>query len=91
VPGAEESQALLGLPLYQRGIQPVWIEVQNRAGEALRFAPVGVDRAYFSPFDVAYLHRAGFTNEALEEMNRRFYALAMPRRIPSGETRSGFP
>ena len=30
VPSAEEAQAILGVPVYQRGIQPIWLEVEKR-------------------------------------------------------------
>jgi hypothetical protein len=48
VPDAAESKALFGIPIYDRGIQPVWIEVENRGAHRVRFAPVGVDRDYFA-------------------------------------------
>jgi len=40
VPGAEETEAIFGMPLYKRGIQPVWLEVHNQTHGNLRFAPV---------------------------------------------------
>ena len=46
------------MPLYDRGIQPVWLEVMNSHVDWVRFPPVGVDRTYFSPNEVAYVHRA---------------------------------
>ena len=90
VPGPEETQALFGAPLYDRGMQPVWIEVVNASPELLRFAPVGIDRFYFSPIEVAYIHRGGFSKADREQMERRYHDMAMSRWIPAGETRSGF-
>jgi hypothetical protein len=90
VPGPEETEALFNLPLYDRGIQPVWLEVRNDSAELIRYAPVGTDPEYFSGQEVAYVHRSGFSGEGMEALNQHFYDVTMPRRIPAGETRSGF-
>ncbi len=90
VPSAEESKLLFGLDLYGKQVQPVWIEVQNDTDEYLRFAPTSVDREYFSPFEVAYVNRAGFSKQAREAMNQTFDEAAMERWIPPRATRSGF-
>jgi len=88
--GREETENIFGLSLYDQGIQPVWIEVENKSAAQIRYAPVGTDRFYFSPLEVAYKNRGGFSDEARAEMERRFDRLAMPRYIDAGETRSGF-
>ncbi|MGI9341856.1 MAG: LssY C-terminal domain-containing protein [Gammaproteobacteria bacterium] len=90
VPGPEETRALFDLPLYDRGIQPVWLEVRNGTDSQIRYAPVGTDPDYFAPQEVAYVHRGGFNSDGKKQMNRYFYDMAMPRRIAPGETRSGF-
>jgi hypothetical protein len=90
VPGPEETRALFDLPLYKSGIQPVWLEIHNGTDSRMRYAPVGTDSEYFSPQEVAYVHRAGFSKQGKVEMNYYFYEVAMPRRIPPGESRSGF-
>lgn len=90
VPGPEETRALFDLPLYDRGIQPVWLDIHNGTNSGIRYAPVGTDREYFAPLEVAYVHRGSFSDQGRADMNRYFYDNAMPRRIPAGETRSGF-
>jgi hypothetical protein len=90
VPGKAEAQAIFGIPIYDRGIQPVWLNIENNSEERVRFAPTGVDPDYFSPLEVAYMHRKGYTKEARRQMNERFYRSAMPRHIPAGESRSGY-
>jgi hypothetical protein len=90
VPGEAEAQAIFGIPIYDRGIQPVWLNIENNSEGRVRFAPTGVDPGYFSPLEVAYMHRKGFTKEARRQMNQRFYRSAMPRHIPAGESRSGY-
>jgi len=90
VPGREEAAAIFGLPLYDQGIQPIWLEVENRGSTQVRYAPVGTDSDYFAPLEVAYTNRSGFSDTARSEMELRFHELAMPRYIDPGETRSGF-
>ena len=90
VPGPEETQALFDLPLYDSGIQPVWLEVRNGTDTRMRYAPVGTDADYFSPQEVAYVHRGGFSKQGKVKMNRYFYDMGMSRVIPPGESRSGF-
>lgn len=90
VPGREETAAIFGLPLYDQGIQPIWLEIENNGSDQVRYAPVGTDSNYFAPLEVAYTNRSGFSDTARSEMERRFYELAMPRYIDPGETRSGF-
>ena len=90
VPGREETAAIFGIPLYDQGIQPIWLEIENKGPEQIRYALVSTDSEYFSPLEVAYKNRSGFSDEGRGKMEQRLYELAMPRYIGSGETRSGF-
>ena len=40
---ASESQTLYGVPLARKGIQPVWIEVENHDDTPYRFMSMGLD------------------------------------------------
>jgi hypothetical protein len=88
--GREETSDIFGLSLYDQRIQPVWLEIENKGAVQIRYAPVGTDRLYFSPLEVAYKNRGGYSAEARAEMERRFDKLAMPRYIDAGEIREGF-
>ncbi len=90
VPGREETEAIFGIDLYDQGIQPVWLEIHNSGDTRARYALVSTDSYYFSPLEVAYKNRGGYSDEARREIERRFYKLAMPRYFDPGETRSGF-
>ena len=90
VPGKEEAEAIFGIPLYKRRIQPVWLEIENGSDQRVRFAPMSVDKNYFSPLEVAYMHKEGYSKEARSQMDRRFRDMSMPRQILPGETASGF-
>ncbi len=90
VPTPEEAEAIFGFPVYDRRVQPIWLEVENGGADRVRFAPVGTDRNYFSPMEVWYTNQGRFTKQGSLELQQRLSELAMPRRIPKGETRSGF-
>jgi len=61
VPGEDQARDIFGFPVYDRDIQPVWREIENRSAQRVRFAPSGSDREYFSPQEVAYMHRKGYS------------------------------
>lgn len=89
VPDAGETQALTGLDLYDQGIQPVWLRVENRGSLPARVAIWSIDRDYFSPIEVAYMNRKAFSTEGYRDMERWFHENSLPRQIPPGATRSG--
>jgi hypothetical protein len=90
VPDADETRELTGIDLYASGIQPVWLEITNGGDTPARVVPWSIDRDYFSPIEVAYMHRRQFRSAAYAALQRWFHEQALPRQIPAGETRSGF-
>jgi hypothetical protein len=90
VPDETETEALFGLPLYEQGIQPVWVEVRNNGSTHSRLSVWSLDPDYFSPMEVAWMNRRGFSKAGKAEMERWFHFNAIERRIPPGESRSGF-
>lgn len=90
VPDAGETEALFGLPLYDQGVQPVWLEIDNKGSELVRLSVWSVDPDYYSPLEVAWMNRGGYSKEGRAAMDRWFYDHAVDRRIPPGESRSGF-
>jgi hypothetical protein len=88
--GAEESKAVFGLPLYTKGIQPIWLEIENNDEERVWFSPVGLDPNYFPPLEVAYMHRFRFSKEANQQMEQYFNEQAMGLYVEPGRVRSGF-
>jgi hypothetical protein len=89
VPDAAETEALTGLDLYEQGIQPVWLKVENTGSSIARVANRSVDKDYFSPIEVAYKNRKKFSSRGYEDMQRWFHGNGLERRIPPGESRSG--
>ena len=90
VPDARETRELVGVDLYAKGIQPVWLHVTNLGEEPVYAALHSIDDEYFSPLEVAWQFRGWFSKQGRADMERWFYENALPRRIPPGEARSGF-
>jgi hypothetical protein len=89
VPDAQETLALTGLDLYEQGIQPVWLKVENNSATMIRTALWSIDPLYFSPLEVAYMNRSGYGEEAFATMERWFHENGIERKVPAGEARSG--
>jgi hypothetical protein len=88
---AEESITVFGFPLYNKGIQPIWPQIENKGDEPVFFLPASVDREYFAPLEVAYMHHSMFYSEAANyEIDRLFYESDIGLYIVPGDIRSGF-
>jgi len=86
----DEAKYLFGANLHERGVQPVWLEIENRTDEPLWFMLHGLDPNYFSAHEVAYMNHKAFSSKANKEMDRHFSALGIKQSIGPGITRSGF-
>jgi hypothetical protein len=53
VPSAQESQQLFGVPLARRGIQAVFLRIENRHSAPLRLSMLEIDPHYFTPLEAA--------------------------------------
>ena len=90
VPSAEETAALFGLPLDKKGVQPVWIRVENRGDIDYLFLPADMDANYFSPQEVAWMYRSGFSSQSKWDMQVYFDEQSIRLYVPAGETVEGF-
>jgi hypothetical protein len=86
VPSADETRVLFGTSLYRRGVQPVWLEVENSTDDWIALLPAGTDLDYHSPFEVAALHSKP---EAREQAEQYFFNQGVQMQIAPGETRTG--
>lgn len=84
--GAEESRAVYGFPLADAGIQPVWIEVENRTDVAYWLLSPGLDPHFFPPSEAAELFAAEGKQAATEA---KFRDLGFRNPVPPGATVSG--
>jgi hypothetical protein len=91
VPSADESKQIFGKPLYKRGIQPVWLKIENLSDEAVSFLPVGLDPAYFTATEAATIDLDASKLQPGDSLiNARFFEAGLPLSVPPGEVQSGF-
>ena len=89
VPSASETRQALNRPLYQRGVQPVWLEIENNSEVGMSFLPMGTDPFYFTPIQSAYWADPEGTM-GWQASSLAFYERSMGFRVPPKSTRSGF-
>jgi hypothetical protein len=87
---AEESAAVYGVPLAEKRIQPVWVEVENRDDAPYWLMFPGLDPNFFPASEAAEAMATGKGSAALAELNKRFGDLAFRNPVPPGEKASGF-
>ncbi len=85
VPSADESRSIFGVDLDQRGIQPLWLEIENGSERSVYFLPTGLDPEYFAPLEVAFLYKGPFHDEGKAALSRapRSPELRQPQPDPS--------
>src|SRR5882724_6716506 len=50
---ARQSRRFFGVPMARRGIQPLWVRIENRAATRCRLHIVSIDPNYYSPHEAA--------------------------------------
>jgi hypothetical protein len=90
VPGAKEVEDIFGLPMIEKGIQPVHIEIANKGKAPLWYMPITTDETYFSPAEVAYRFHDRLDPDRSVENAKRVEDMAMRMSVAPGETVSGF-
>jgi hypothetical protein len=84
----DESLAVFGLPLADRGVQPVWLKIENSSANGFRFMPVFLDHDYFSSREVAFLfHSSKADDVAIQKV---LTSREMPLYIPAHATVAGY-
>ena len=86
----KETEEAFDLDLYNKGIQPIWLEIENKSTRDYWFVRRGVDPNYFAPLEVAYINHYSFSSDANTHMDRFFYENHLGNHIPPGRTQSGF-
>ncbi len=87
---AEETEAVFGFPLYKKGIQPIWLEIENQDDQPTWFLPFSLDPDYFPPLEVTYPYHRTFDKEYNDRIDRHFLDLAMGLYLAPGSSRAGF-
>ena len=90
VPDATETRKIFGIDLYRHGIQPVWLEIENKDEQPIWFFPVGVDPMYFTPLEASFLSHFRFSNTANQKMDHYFFENGKDIYVHPGSARAGF-
>ncbi|WP_233805809.1 LssY C-terminal domain-containing protein [Paraburkholderia sp. HP33-1] len=86
----EESAAAYGVPLADRNIQPVWIEVENREDRNYFLLSPGIDPNFFPASEAAEGFAGAATHDQRADLDRRFRNLSFHNPIRPGEKVAGF-
>lgn len=90
VPDARQVEAIFGYRVIEKGVQPVYVEIENSGDEPLWYMPITTDETYFAPLEVAWRFRDPIDptsgTKAAEVMTR----LAVPLSVPARGSVSGF-
>ena len=87
---ADESKAAFGVPLASKGIQPVWVEVENRSDAPYWLWMVATDPEYYSPIESAYYFKGKFSSGDRRRLYAHFDRSRFDNPIQPGSTESGF-
>lgn len=90
VPSAAEARDLFGIDVYDRDVQPIWLQITNLDSSQARVVISSIDDKYFPPAEVAYFFRKKFSKQGWMDLEQRLFSVSLPRFIKPGETASGF-
>jgi hypothetical protein len=88
VPDAE-AQRRYGVDLGGKGLQAIWLRVENGSPHELWLLSTFTDPDYFSADEAAYLFNWSTSEEAFESLRQRFRDLAMRARLEAGRAYEG--
>lgn len=90
VPTVEEARKVFGLDIHAKGIQPIWVHIENDSDRDYLLFPVAMDADYFSPQEAAWKSRVFLGGEVNERMSDHFDDLSVPVYVGPGTSASGF-
>lgn len=86
---AEESEQAFATRLASKGIQPIWLEIENREDQGYILMLNSIDPNYFSPSEAAWISRS-FGESGGDEKILYFLEQHIPVRILPKSTNNGF-
>src|SRR5215469_2639418 len=86
----DEASGAMGVDLARRGIQPVWIKIENRESLGYVIPSLVIDHDYFSPTESAWQVHGWLTRATNARIDAHFLELRLPLWVEPGETISGF-
>jgi len=85
-----EAKKMFDLPLHKKEIQPVWLRLQNTSTNFYYFIPATLDPNYFSPAEVAYMHRRFLQFKNNRRLTEFMESKELENRLGPLETNEGF-
>lgn len=86
----DESREYFGRPLEPKGVQAIWLRVENRNSVPVWILPRFTDPDYFSALEVAYTNHSAFRKTFNQNIDASFQKYAIPWRVEAGRTNTGF-
>ena len=86
----EEAKQAFGVGLHKRGIQPIWLEIENKTDKPFWFMMSGIDPNYFSAHEAAYMNHIFMGGQTNKEMDAYFSDLSLDQSVQPGQTNAGF-
>jgi hypothetical protein len=86
---ADDSRQMFGADVNGTGVQPVWVEVENRTPSALWLLRSGTDPDYFSPLEVSWSLHGPLVGSANAALDAHLVALSFQNPVLPGATRAG--
>ena len=87
---ANESRKIFGVNLAGKGIQPVWVRVENHDTTPYLLLSSGLDPDYFSPLESAYAFHSKFTPATNKKIDEQFRVMSFRNPIVPNAAVSGF-
>ena len=87
---AKESRKIFGVNLAGKGIQPVWVRVENHDTTPYMLLSSGLDPDYFSPLESAYAFHSKFTPATNKKIDEQFRVTSFRNPIVPNAAVSGF-
>jgi len=87
---ARESLEFFGVPLETKGIQPVWLKVDNRNDYVVYIVPRSTDPNYYSAYEASYINHRAFSRQSNAAMDDFFERSRIRLQVPAHQTNGGF-
>lgn len=86
----EESEMVFGVPAVSKGVEPVWLKIENNDNKPYVLFPIEIDHFYFSPREAARKIDIPNDKETSKRIEKDLINHSIKKMIHPGETVSGF-
>jgi len=90
IPTDDEAARYFGVELATRGMQPIWLRIENRSNVDYWLLPIAIDRDYYSANEAALLAGEKLSDKGGSVPTDVFRTSAMPFFVRAGTTNEGY-